>query len=233
LTSLDAPNSLSPSRERIGDRAEIVREALELDYQNPTMEQTLKLCEALAFGLPLAMAQAFEMMFDFSAGQFQLWRRAFQAPADRLLNVMWPQGASAAEVESLAMDLEQIRAELRSAASERGEFEGAMAARFDRVRDEIAALREELKGALTEKIDRAEIEHLHAEVGTVREELRNALAQREAAAPAASAHAITDLQTELRALRDRMGSGLSTEQTRSAGSSRPADEDPSRKRKHR
>ena len=204
-----------------------------MDYPNPTMEQTSKLCEALAFRLPLAMAQTFEMMFDFSAGQLQLWRRAFQAPTDRLLNVMWPQGASAAEVESLAMDIEQIRTELRSAASERSEFEGAVAARFDRLRDEIAALRQELKGALTEKVDNAEIEHLHAEVGTLREELRNALAEREAA-PAASAHAIADLQTELRALRDRMSSEpSSTEGTRPASSGRPTNEDPSRKRTRR
>ena len=201
-----------------------------MDYQNSTMEQTGKLCEALAFGFPLALAKAFDIMADFSAGQLELWRRAFHAPAVGLLNVMWPQGASSAEVESLAMEIEQIRAESRSATSERDEFEGAVAARFDHLRDEIAALREELKGALAKK-DNAGIEHLQAEVGTLRDELRNALAgsKREAPAPGARAHGLADLQTELRDLRDRMGSEPATEESRPARSERPAN-DPSRKR---
>ncbi len=198
-----------------------------MDHQNGTAAQTLKMCEALAFRFPLAMMRAFGTIADISAAEMQLWWRAASLPAGALLAALGRQRPGAAEVDALTMEIEQIRAELRAAAVQRRESEDALSARFDRLRDEIAALRKEFNAVLAQKSDRAEIDRLQAELSTLRQELRNALAEREAA----HAATLAGLEVELRALRDRMDSppGAEPESTPAKSGRQPNDESPRRR----
>jgi DNA repair exonuclease SbcCD ATPase subunit len=177
-----------------------------VDYQNSTVGETLKVFEALAFGLPLAMVRTLDAMAELTAIEMRMWWRALSLPGG-LVAAMWPH-AGAAEIDSLAMELEQIRAELRSDSARRGESQAAAAARFDHLQDQLTALRNEasalraeLQTALDARPENAEIDLLRTELQVLRQQVRDALNEREIG-PAA----LADLQTELRALRDRMES---------------------------
>jgi len=177
-----------------------------VDYQKSTVGETFKLCEALTLGLPLAMVRALDTMVELTAVELRMWWRALSLPGG-LMAAMWPH-TGAGEIDSLAMELEQIRAELRSDTARRGEAQAAAAARFDHLQDQVTALRNEaanlraeLTAALETRRQNAEIESLRAELEVLRQQVRDALREREMA-PAA----LADLQTELRALRDKMES---------------------------
>jgi hypothetical protein len=177
-----------------------------VDYQKGTVGETLKLCEALAFRLPVAMVRALDSMAEISALEMQLWWRAMSLPAGALTSVMWPQRATGADFESIGIEVEQIRAELRSDTAKRLESDAAAAARFEHLQDQLASLRkeastlrEEFKTALAKKSGEAEIDLLRTEVNVLRQQVSDAINEKEMA-PAA----LADLQTELRALRDRM-----------------------------
>jgi hypothetical protein len=206
-----------------------------LDYQNGTVEEMLKWCEALAFRFPAAMTQAFDTLADFSVREMELWWRVFYAPAGQLLGALWPQLASSAELDALAGEIDQVRAQLRVDSADRDTYNAAAAARFDHLRDEFAALREELRAAASEHNASlaaviAERDRVRAELQTLRDELRAAAARHDFSAEidrlrtdldglhheltaamteketssAAGAAALKALQTELRALRDRI-----------------------------
>jgi DNA repair exonuclease SbcCD ATPase subunit len=202
-----------------------------VDFQN-SAEEMLKWYEAMAFRLPHVMTQAFDKIVDFSAQQMELWWRSFYAPGSHFLSAMWPQGSGAAEFESLAGEIEEIRAQLRSDSAERSLSEAAVAARFDHLRGELAALRDELDAALAKKANGEEIEQLRAELSTLREQLGKALGEREAAR-AESAAALSDLQTELRALRDKMESRSTSAQPTPSAGAPPASAESVRKRPRR
>ncbi|GEM_PF-6250826 len=178
-----------------------------VDYQKSSVGETLKLCEAFAFRFPLAMARAVDAIAEFSAMELQIWWRALSLPAGGLLAAMWPHWTGGVDLESVSMEVEQIRSELRADTARRNEFDAAAAARFDHLQDqltslrgEISTIRGELKNALAKTQQGEEIEQLRGEINALRQQLREALNEREGA-PAA---ALADLQTELRALRDRM-----------------------------
>jgi uncharacterized phage infection (PIP) family protein YhgE len=219
--------------------AELRRGDIVVDYQKSTVGETLKLYEALAFRFPVAMVQALDTMADLSAMELQMWWRTISLPAGGFLGAIWPQRATAAELESVSIEVEQIRAELRSDSARRGETEAAAAARFDHLQDqmralsnEISTVRAELKSALARKHEGAEIEQLRGELNALRQQVREALNERESA-PAASASALADLQTELRALRDKMESATPAAQEHEQGKGgRPAGEQ-NRKRPRR
>lgn len=208
-----------------------------MDFQNSTVEEMFKWCEVLAFRFPAAMTQAFDTLADFSVREMELWWRMLYAPTGQFLGALWPQLASTAELDALAAEIEQVRAQLRTDSADRATSNGAATARFDHLRDEVAALREELRAAASEhnaslaavfaERDRvraelqtlrdelraaaashdasAEIERLRAELDSLRHELTTALTDKETSA-AAGAAALKDLQSELRALRDRIDS---------------------------
>jgi hypothetical protein len=214
-----------------------------LDYRNSTVEEILKWYEAVAFRFPAAMTQAFDSFADFSVREMEQWWRMLYAPTGQFMSAIWPQLAGAAEVETLAAELDQLRAQLRADTAERDTSNAAAAARFDHLRDEISGLREALSaaaaaheaavGALGAQRDR-----LRAELETLREELRGALADKEASA-ATGAAALKSLQAELRALRDRIDSALDAKSAAGAGASatpatsRAANDEPSRRRPRR
>jgi hypothetical protein len=164
----------------------------------------LKWQESMAFCLPLTMMQAYDRVAEFSVRQTELWYRAVYAPATQLFGAMWPSRAAVAEMDS-ATEIDEIRAQLRADAAERSASQAAAAARFDHLRDEISTLRDELNVALGQKGEAAEIQQLHADLNALREQVRKALVEREVAL-AESAATLSDLQSELRALRDRMDS---------------------------
>jgi septal ring factor EnvC (AmiA/AmiB activator) len=181
-----------------------------VDYQKSTVGETVKLCEALAFRFPIAMARVADAMAEFSAMELQVWWRALSVPAGGLLGAMWPQWMSGADLESVSMEVEQIRAELRSDTARRNESDAAATARFDHLQDQLTALRGqistlrgELKNALAKTQQGGEIDQLRSELNALREQLHDAVNETQSA-PAPTA--LAELQTELRALRDKMES---------------------------
>ena len=211
-----------------------------MDYQDSTVGEMFKLCEAMAFTFPLAIARAFDTVADFSAAELELWWRGFFAPVSLIAGMMWPQRPSSAEIESLALEVEQIRSQLRSDTAEQREAEAAAGARFDHfhdqlaeLRDQIAAWREELKALAAAKSGIEEIRRLQTELDSLRQQIRHAVAQRETA-PLASAAALAEVQKELRALRDRMDSQPTpAPESGPVKSSRVSNGDPARKRPRR
>ncbi len=233
---------------------------ISLDFQNSTVEEMFKWCEVLAFRFPAAITQAFDTLADFSVREMEQWWRMLYAPAGQFLGALWPQLASTAELDALAAEIEQVRAQLRTDSADRATSNGAATARFDHLRDEVAALREELRAAASEhnaslaavfaERDRvraelqtlrdearaaaashdagAEIERLRAELEGLRHEMSTALMEKETSA-AAGAAALKDLQSELRALRDRIDSPPAPPPP----ASRAAMPDPARKRPKR
>jgi len=192
-----------------------------LDYQNRSVEDVLAWYEALAFKLPAAMTGTFDTLVSFSMREMETWLRMFCESSGQLLRGLWPQFVTAGDIEALAAEIEQVRVQLRNEAAEHNASVSAAAARFDHLRDELAAQRDRAKAGLRSVRDElarataaapsaderlaAEVERLRAEIEGVREETHRALKEKETAAATAAA-ALKDLRLELRAVRDRIDS---------------------------
>jgi hypothetical protein len=188
---------------------------ISLDFQNTTVEEMFKWCEVLAFRFPAAMTQAFDTLADFSVREMELWWRMFYAPAGQFLGALWPQLASTAELDTLAAEIEQVRAQLRTDSADRATSNGAATARFDHLRDEVAALREELRAVASEHNASlaavfAERDRVRAELQTLRDDLRATAASHDAGAE------IERLRAELESLRHELTIVLTERETSAA-----------------
>ena len=192
-----------------------------MDYQNRSVEDMFAWYEALAFRFPVAMNGTFDTLASFSMRETETWLRMFCESSGQFLRGLWPQSVTAGDIEALAAEIEQVRVQLRNEAAEHKASVSAAAARFDHLRDELAAqgdrasaglrsVRDELARA-TAAAPKAneglapEVERLRAEIHSLREEMHRALKEKEAAAASAAA-ALKDLRSELRAVRDRIDS---------------------------
>jgi hypothetical protein len=190
-----------------------------LDYQNRSVEEIFAWCEAMAFGLPAAMTGTFDTVASFTIRETEAWLRLIYDSGGQLIRGSWPQFVMAGDIETLAAEIEQIRVQLRSEASEHKASFSAAAARFDHLRDEIAAERDRTDTefqTMRDEVTRAaavgtdanervgmEVERLRGEMRSLREEIYRVLKERDAAT-AAAATALKELRSELRALRDRI-----------------------------
>ncbi len=186
-----------------------------MDYQNSSVEEMLKWCEALAFRFPAAMTQALDTLADFSVREMELWWRLLYAPAGQFLGALWPQLASTAELDALAAEIDQVRALLRADSADRNTSDAAAAARFDHLRDQVAALREELRATASEHNASlaaviAERDRVRTELQTLRDELRAIAASRDASAE------IERLRAALDNLRHELGTALNEKETSAA-----------------
>ena len=102
----------------------------------------------LAFKLPAAMNGTFDTLVSFSMRETETWLRMFCESSGQLLRGLWPQFVTAGEIESLAAEIEQVRVQLRNQAAEHNASVSAAAARFDHLRDELAAQRDRANAGL-------------------------------------------------------------------------------------
>jgi uncharacterized coiled-coil DUF342 family protein len=167
------------------------------------------------------MTGTFDTLASFSMRETETWLRMFCESSGQFLRGLWPQLVTAGDIEALAAEIEQVRVQLRNEAAEHNASVSATAARFDHLRDELAAERDRANAgfrSVRDELARAtaaapnaserlapEVERLRAEIHSLREEMHLALKEKEAKAATAAA-ALKDLRSELRAVHDRIDS---------------------------